>query len=71
VPAISPIISSNQPLAGFPHIGNVGFLTVLSAPTWSGACYDWQVVDTGGLGGSVSALEGQVLRSGLIPSARR
>jgi len=68
VPAISPIVSFNLPFAGFPHIGNVGFLTVLSAPTWSGACYDWQVVDTGGAGASASALEEQARRSGLIPS---
>jgi len=71
VPAISPIQTFNLPLAGFPHIGTVGFLTVLSAPGWSGACYDWQIVDTGGAGASRSALESQLRRSWLIPSAHR
>ncbi|MEO8075918.1 MAG: choice-of-anchor tandem repeat GloVer-containing protein [Acidobacteriota bacterium] len=73
VPAIAPAVSFNVPLTGFPAIGNVGILTVLNAPGWSGACYDWQVVDTGGagVGASAETLRNQITRRGLIPKAPR
>ena len=71
VPAIAPAVSFNLPIAGFPSIGNVGLLTVLNAPGWPGACYDWQVVDTGGSGASADALRKQISRTGLIPNAQR
>ena len=71
VPAIGPAVSFNVPIAAFPAIGNIGFLTVLNAPSWPGACYDWQVVDTGGAGASADALRNQLTRKGLIPTPRR
>jgi uncharacterized repeat protein (TIGR03803 family) len=71
VPAIAPAVSFNLPIGGFPSIGNVGVLTVLNAPGWASACYDWQVVDTGGAGASAEILRNRITRTGLIPNARR
>ena len=45
IPSVTPAVSFNLPIAGFPHIGPVLVLTTLSQPRGA-TCVDWKIVDT-------------------------
>jgi hypothetical protein len=47
LPAIDPPVSFNIPVPGFPPVGGIGLLSVLSTPADGILCSDWEVVDTG------------------------
>ncbi len=47
LPAIDPPLSFQVPIPGFPHLGEIGVLTILTGD-WGGIlCMDWETVDTG------------------------
>jgi uncharacterized repeat protein (TIGR03803 family) len=67
VPVIAPPATFTVPSGpGFPNLGNVGVLAILSTPSSGIICSQWKTVNTGGAGPTVEQLGNLVLGSGLV-----
>ncbi|HTC95489.1 MAG TPA: VCBS repeat-containing protein [Terriglobales bacterium] len=68
IPAVTPAVSLNVPIPGFPMIGNVGVLTVLNNQDSGMVCFDWKTVDTCGVGATPQELRNQIIKNGIMDS---
>jgi uncharacterized repeat protein (TIGR03803 family) len=66
IPEVTPAVTFDVPVPNFPHVGNIGVLMVLAAPSSPTACWDWKIVNTGGAGPTPSALTKRMRDSGLL-----
>ena len=64
IPAVSPAVSFNVPIAGVPPSGTLQFVTAVTAPEGV-MCFDSKSIDTGGAGPAARDLMNLLLSKGL------
>jgi virginiamycin B lyase len=64
IPAVAPAVFYDLRIPGYPQVGTVGVLTILTN-TSAQICGDWLTVDTGGVGSTVEDLEHSLRKSGV------
>jgi len=55
IPAVPTAVSFALPIPGVPPMGNIAVLTTMSSATYGLMCGDWKMVDTGGVGPTLSS----------------